>query len=90
MLTCSPLALVAKANSGPNMETVVSQESPATRKSSFKEKLSQKFSSKKKSPIMAKKEQKPGLSARCLSVCVCMHACVYVCGVYSICIIQYG
>ncbi|XP_065916279.1 rab-like protein 6 isoform X2 [Dysidea avara] len=51
--------LVAKANSGPNMETVVSQESPATRKSSFKEKLSQKFSSKKKSPIMAKKEQKP-------------------------------
>ncbi|XP_065916297.1 rab-like protein 6 isoform X2 [Dysidea avara] len=51
--------LVGEANSGPNMETVVSQEYPATRKSSFKEKLSQKFSSKKTSPIMAKKEQKP-------------------------------
>ena len=76
MLTCSPLALVGKANSGRNMETVVSQESPATRKSSFKEKLSQKFSSKKTSPIMAKKEQKPGLSAYCL--CVCVHACVCV------------
>jgi len=45
----------------PNMDIVVSQDSPATRKSSFRERLSQKFSTKKTSPIMAKKEQKPGV-----------------------------
>jgi len=43
------------------MDTVVSQDSPATRKSSFRERLSQKFSAKKTSPVMAKKEQKPGV-----------------------------
>ena len=69
MSMCSPPALVGEEKKVLTVEPVVSKDSPSTRKSSFREKLSQKFSSKKTSPVMAKKEQKPGV---CVCVCVCV------------------